>query len=365
MANSRAGSPSDEPASERRPTLADVARKAGVSTASASYALNGQPGVGEESRRRVLQAARQLGFRPNRLARALRQGQTKVLGLLLADIANPFYPELASAVVTEAATKGYEVFLSHSGSDREPHQSLAVNALRDHRCDGFVFTSVTEADRPLLTDLIATGVPIVQAVRRLEGLAADFVGIEDEAAGYDIARHVLSTGRRLPAILGGPRASSASRDRYKGYLRALDEFGTELLHPDLVDGDLTRESGRARAEAILADRSGSLPDVLICGNDMIALGAIDALLEAGLRVPRDMAVVGYDDMSFASSALIGLSTVHVPRAELGRTAVRMLLQRIENPDALPQSVILPHRVVARRTCGATNRRPANHIARQG
>lgn len=338
----------------KRPTLADVARAAGVSTAAVSYALNGLPGVSGDKRRRVLQIAKDMGFRPNRLARALRHGQTKMLGLLLADIANPFYPELASAIVTEASAQEYEVFLSQAGLHEELQRNV-ISALLDRQCDGMLFTSVIENDRALLAELLDDQVPFVQVVRHIEGLAADFVGIDDRAAGRDIARHVCASGRRRPVVLGGPQDSSASRDRLHGYLDAFLEYDIATIRPDLVDGELTRESGYARTRSLLIDKD--FPDALICGNDMIALGAIDALCESGRKVPTDVAVVGYDNMSFASSSLVGLTSVEVPRAELGRVAVRVLLERIDHPDRLPRRVILPHRVVVRRTCGAASAQP--------
>ncbi|MGH9107479.1 MAG: LacI family DNA-binding transcriptional regulator [Acidimicrobiales bacterium] len=335
----------------RRPTLADVAKVAGVSASSVSYALNGLPGVSERKRRHILAVARKLGFRPNRLASALRRGETKMLGLLLVDIANPFYPELASAVVTEAAAHGYEVFLSHTGLHDELKQS-AIRALLDRQCDGLLFTSVVQDDAGLLSGLVDDRVPFVQVVRQVDGLAADFVGIDDRAAGRDIARHLFAGGRRHPAILGGPQASSASRARLLGYLDACAEHRVQVRHRDLAEGELTHESGYSRTEELLARTDGPRPDALICGNDMIALGALDALLAKGFTIPDDMAVVGYDDMSFAGSELVGLTSVNVPRDEIGRQAVRALLHRINNMDGLAQKVILPHRVVVRRTCGA-------------
>jgi LacI family transcriptional regulator len=336
---------------QKRPTLADVAKRAGVSVAAVSYAINGLPGVSEHKRRRILQVARDIGFRPNRLATALRRGETRFLGLLLVDIANPFYPELASAVVTEATAHGYQAFLSHTGLHDELQRS-AIRTLLDHKCDGLLFTSVVQDDRPLLAELIAEGVPFVQMVRRVDGVLADFVGIDDKAAGYDIARHVLVSGRRCVSILGGPQGSSASRDRLLGYVDAISEFGAEIVYPELMEGELTHESGYRRVLQLLEAKNLKLPDALICGNDMIALGALDALLVNGLRIPEEVAVVGYDDMSFAGSQLVGLTSVGVPRNDIGRMAVRTLLHRIANPSAIPQKIILPHRVVVRRTCGA-------------
>jgi len=333
----------------RRATTADVARQARVSTAAVSYALNGRPGVSEESRRRVVAAAEELGFRPNRLARGLRRGKTRVLGLLLADIANPYYPEIASGVVEEATSRGYEVFLSHTGL-RQELQAREVGALCDHQVDGLIFTSAIEGDRPLLEGLLRERMPFVQVVRRLENLAADFVGMADKTAGREVGEHIVQIGRRRPLILNGPAESSASRARLTGYREGLSAHSVTLLRQDLVNGELTRESGYRRAAAAL-DARLEMPDALICGNDMIALGAIDAVLERGLSIPDDVAIVGYDDMFFASSPLVQLSTVRAPRQEMGAAAVQILLDRIEDADTQPRTVILPHSFVPRRTTG--------------
>src|SRR5581483_4243418 len=143
-----------------RVTLADVARRAGVSIATVSYAMNGRDGVGEQTRAHVLRVAEEVGFRPNRLATGLRTGQTRVLGLVLADITNPFYPEIAGGVIAAAAEAGYEVFLSHSGVDGRL-AAEEVRALCDHQCAALVFTSLTVDDGPLITDVVAANVPVV------------------------------------------------------------------------------------------------------------------------------------------------------------------------------------------------------------
>jgi DNA-binding LacI/PurR family transcriptional regulator len=147
-----------------RVTLAEVARRAGVSRAAASYAINGKAGVGEGTRQRVLAIAEELGFRRNRLASGLRHGHSKAIGLLLADVANPFYPEIASGVLAAADALDYEVFLSHTGDDSR-RQASEVYALLDHQCDGVILTTLTRADRRLLELLLRRGVPFVQLVR--------------------------------------------------------------------------------------------------------------------------------------------------------------------------------------------------------
>jgi LacI family transcriptional regulator len=333
----------------RRVTLSDVAERAGVSIAAVSYVLNGRGGVGEEKRRHILQIAEDLGFRPNRLAKGLRDGRSKVLGLLLADIANPFYPEIAAGVLDAAAEIGYEVFLGHTG-DRSIVQLREVGALLDHRCDGLIFTSLTDEDRPLLSRLLEDQVPFVQVVRRVTNVPADFVGIDDEAGGRQSVCHLLSLGYRDLAIVAGPRASSASRNRARGFERALAEHGIVLPAGRRVECELHRDKGY-QAASQLFDRAGR-PDAVACGNDVIALGVIDAIIDRGWKVPDDIAVIGYDDMSFASSRLVELSTVRQPREQMGREAVRLITERIEEPSLQPREVVLSHELVVRRTCGA-------------
>ena len=341
----------------RRVTLADVARRAGVSRAAASYVINGKPGVSQMTRERVLAVAEELEFRPNRLARGLRDGHSKAIGLLLADVSNPFYPEIAAGVLEVAKTLDYKVFLSHTGDDSRQQASEAY-ALVDHRCDGLIFTTLTSADRHLLEQLIRHSVPFVQLVRRVPGIAADFVGIDDESGGRVVGEHLLALGHRDIAVVAGPQQSSASRARAHGLCQTLASRGIALPPQRWAESSLTREGGYQAARRLLA--AARRPHAIACGNDVIALGVIDALMDAGLRVPGDVAVIGYDDMSFASSRLIGLTTIHQPRHEMGAEAARLLINRIQHPDSPPCERILAHRLVPRRTCGEGVRRPWPH-----
>jgi LacI family transcriptional regulator len=332
----------------RRVTLADVARQAGVSRAAASYVINGKPGVGPATRERVLAIAEELGFRPNRLARGLRQGHSKAIGLLLADVSNPFYTEIAAGVLDAARSLDYKVFLSNTGDDSR-QQAGEAHALLDHRCDGLVFTTLTSADRRLLEQLIRHGVPFVQMIRRVPGIAADFVGVDDESGGRAVGEHLLTLGHRDIALVLGPQQSSASRARAHGLCQALARRGISVPPQRKAESPLTREGGYRAARRLLD--ATPRPQAVACGNDVIALGVIDALIDVGLRVPADVAVIGYDDMSFASSRLIELTTIRQPRHEMGAEAARLLVNRISDPDALPCERIFPHQLVPRRTCG--------------
>ncbi len=340
-------SPVDAMPSTRRVTLASIARQAGVSTASVSHALNGQPGVSDETRTKILEIAQRVGFRPNQLARALRNGRSHVIGLLLADITNPFYPEIAAGVIRGSAELGHQTFVSDT---REGQITLrkTVDALLGHQCDGLIFTSLDEAARPILEELARLGIPFVQLVRHVPGVAADFVGVDDEGVGRVAAQHVLERGCRDVAVLAGPQTSSASRGRLAGARRCLESAGVVVGPHRLRECALTYESGYAEAIGLLA-AVASPPDAIICGNDVMALGAIDAIIDRGWRVPADVAVVGCDDMSFSSSRLIQLTTVALPREEMGLTAARFLADRIADPTLEARRRMLPHKLIVRRT----------------
>ena len=330
-----------------RVTLSDVAKRAGVSIATVSYVMNDRDGVGEQTRANVLRIADELGFRLNRVASGLRTGNTRVLGLVLADITNPFYPEIAGGVIAAAADAGFQVFLSHGGTDGGLDGEV-VQALCDHQCGALVFTSLVVSDGPLLADVVPAHMPIVQTVRRIPGIRADFVGIDDRAGAREAAQHLVELGHRDVAVLAGPSASSASSERTAGFLETLAEAGIAPSPESVLECSLTVDAGYRSARQLLESR-GRPPDAVLCGNDLIALGAVDAFLEAGLSVPDDVSVAGYDDIWFASSRLVQLTTVRQPRHEMGRAAVSLALERLADPGLPPREVIMDHELVVRRT----------------
>ena len=324
----------------------DVAREAGVSGAAVSYALRGVPGVSDEVRERILRVAEELGFRPSRLARELQAGTTKTIGLLLADIANPVYTEIAGGVVAAAAEEGYEVFVSHVGVDGSRQSEVAL-AQVDRKSSGLIFTSLTPDDKPLLAKLHSEKVPFVQLYRRVADDTSDWVGIDDYAGASEMASHVAATGRRKIAILGGPDSSSVSVNRVNGFRDALDKASLTAVNEPNVWGELTRASGALRARALFAEHPDA--DAVIGGNDLIAMGVMDVCREIGKRIPEDLALTGFDDMSFSSAGPLQLSTVTVPRDLMGRRAVRLLLRRIMGDESPPQVEQLPYTVEIRET----------------
>ncbi|MEV0733380.1 LacI family DNA-binding transcriptional regulator [Polymorphospora sp. NPDC050346] len=330
--------------SRRRVTQRDVARAVGVTSATVSYALNGQPGVSDELRERIAKVADEMGFRPSRLAVGLRLGHTDTIGLLVPDVANPFYPELASGVIEAAAAEGLQVFVSQVGLDGRD-QLRVITALVDSHCEGLLLTAVLPEDASMLKELQTRRIPFGLINRRIEDLPADWVGIDDFAAAKELVAQVVES-RRSVAIFGGPERSSVSAGRTAGALAALREAGLEPL-PDGRAGALTRDSGAERARALFDSRDRV--DLVVCGNDVIALGVMDVCYERGLSVPQDVAITGFDDMSFASAGPLRLTSVEVPRQEMGRRAVQTLRRRIAGFDGEAQVVELPYRIRRRST----------------
>ncbi|WP_433275038.1 LacI family DNA-binding transcriptional regulator [Pseudonocardia xinjiangensis] len=343
----------------RRTTMNDVARVAGVSSASVSYALTGAPGVSDELRERIRAIANELGYRPSLVAQGLKTGRARSIGLLLADITNPFYTEIAAGAVAAAGDLGYEVLISHVGlgqdadGDDADHAGAArlatvARAHIDRYSSGLLLTSLLARDQPLLAELRRTHVPAVQLYRRVPGEPSDWVGIDDHAAAGEIINHLLTTGRRHIAVLGGQRSSYASAAREAGFVDALSAAG---LQPANLDqgrwGDISRRSGLERARELFA--RGTPIDAVACGNDLIALGVLDACREDGFAVPDDVAVTGLDDMSFASVGPLQLTTVTVPRELIGRRGVQMLFRRIEGNSGPPVEEVLPHQLRPRDT----------------
>jgi LacI family transcriptional regulator len=351
----------------------DIARVAGVSSASVSYALTGAAGVSEELRERIRAIAKELGYRPSLLAQGLKTGRVRSIGLLLADITNPFYTEIAAGAAAAARAEGYEVLISHVGLGEETdvgpdlipspghdpadpgvtdpgaaRLATVAHAHIDRYSSGLIFTSLLARDRPLLAELRRVHIPVVQLYRRIPDEPSDWVGIDDRAAADEMMSHLVATGRRRVAVLAGPRSSNASSDRAAGFRDALHRAGLRPVNEARgFWGEISRRSGLERARELLAGDTGF--DAVACGNDLIALGVLDACREVGRDVPGDTAVTGFDDMNFASVGPLQLSTVTVPRELIGGRGVHLLLKRVGGESGPPVQVALPHRIRVRDT----------------
>jgi LacI family transcriptional regulator len=303
-----------------------VARQAGVSQSTVSRALRGDPRVRAETRRRIAEAARRLGYVPNSVASNLATSSTRTIAVIVSDLTNPFFPSLLTPVHDELRLMGYRVVLLTERTDIPTGQD-ALSRLLDHSIDGVLVTTATLGSR-FADELLARNLPLVLLNRYVDGLEVDRAIADNHEAGRLSGRHLLDLGHERIAVIRGPSNTSTSRDRHAGLLDVLAESGV-TLHPELVrEGPFSHHTGYQYAREFL--RLPEPPTAIICGNDIIAFGALDAAKSLGVAVPEQVSVLGFDDVPMAAWEVFQLTTVRQPLTDMASAAARMLAERIES-----------------------------------
>ncbi|WP_234046357.1 LacI family DNA-binding transcriptional regulator [Streptomyces adelaidensis] len=327
--------------------IKDVAAEAGVSVATVSRVLNDHPSVSEDARARVVAAVAVLGYRPNAVARSLRTDQTHTLGLVISDVMNPYFTELARAVEEEARALGYSVIIGNA-DERPELQDHHVRNLLDRRIDGLL-VSPTDGGSPLMLDAARAGTPMVFVDRWIPGVDVPVVRAEGRGAVRDLVAHLYGLGHRRLAIIAGPAATTTGRERVEAFREALGEHGLALPDAYIGQGDFQAESGRRVTEGFLD--LPEPPEVVFAADNLMALGALDAVRARGLRVPEDIGLAAFDDIPWFVHTDPPITAIAQPTGELGRAAVRVLVDRIEGRAPLAEPDALPARLVVRRSCG--------------
>ncbi|UCI21834.1 LacI family transcriptional regulator [Mesorhizobium sp. B2-1-8] len=327
-------------------TLRDVAARAGVSVATASKALNDQGRMTAETRERIRDTARSLGFRPNSLAQSLLRRRSFTVGLLTNDTYGRFSLPLMSGISDALVDAGVSVFLCNVEEDPRLGQ-LHVEAMLDKRVDGIIATG-KRIDRHLPVDLSNLHVPVIYAFTQPDPDAVAFVS--DDAGGARLAiEHFCRLGRKRIAHVTGPASFAVVHERAQAYRAALTENGLPAIEPLL---GAWSEAWGHEAVAKLFDTNGEKPDAVFCGNDQIARGVIDALRERGLGVPNDVGVIGFDNWEIVAEATRPpLTSIDMNLAALGREAGLTLLSQVGGKPATPGIRKLPCRLVVRQSCG--------------
>lgn len=329
-------------------TIKEVAGRAGVSSATVSHVINGTRYVSDAVREQVLNAMAELGYRPNALARSLRSGQTHTLGLILPDSANPFFAEVGHSIEIAAFDQGYSVILCNTENDFAK-ETLYMDVLTKKQVDGMIF--VATGDRSdSLKNLVEMEVPTVVMDRDFPELELDVVLTDNLQGGYLATQYLISLGHKRIGCIAGPSGINPSARRVTGYKQAL-EAARLAIEPKLVmNGDFHPETGWEAGRAMLSQPNP--PTAIFACNDLMAMGVLRAAAELGLRVPDDLAVVGYDDIEFASYTNPPLTTIKQPKDEMGLATLRFLLGRIKDKQSAPQRALLPVSLVIRGSCGA-------------
>jgi LacI family transcriptional regulator len=359
----------------RSMTLRDVAARAGVHPATASRALNPQTRslVNDATAARVSRAAAELGYRPNPIARSLKTSRSGSIGTVIPDLNNPLFPPIVRGIEDVLSEAGYSALIVNTDNDPD-REAAQVASLRTRQVEGLIFATA-RLRHPLLEQLVRDGVAMVLVNRKVESAAIPSV-ICDDASGVAAAvRHLVELGHRRIAHLAGPQSTSTGSVRLRAYRQAIADAGLaeESLAADGAADDglagrgalievcdyWTEEEG-AKAVRRLLDR-GARCTAILAGNDLLALGAYDALGERGLVCPDDVSVVGFNDIRFMDKLRPPLTSVHIPHYEIGAEAARVLLERLTNGSIPAKSVLLPPSLVVRQsTCSPRRPRRSRH-----
>ena len=325
-----------------------MASQAGVSVGTVSNVLNRPDIVAASTRNRVLAAINELGFVPNDAARQLRRGRGRTLGLVVLDVANPFFTDVARGVEDAIGAAGMAVIFCNSDGD-PAKESRYLDLLEEQRVQGVLITPVDDANERLVR-LRERGVLVILLDRRSTRPDVCSVSVDDQLGGELAMRHLIEAGHRRIAFVGGPWRLEQVRDRYTGALRALREAGLdEKQHLRRFDTPSpTVTAGRDAASRILGQPRSSRATAVFCANDLLALGVLQELTRQQVRVPEEIALVGYDDIDFAAAAAVPLSSVRQPRQRLGQTAAQLMLAEANDPEGHQhQQVVFEPELVVR------------------
>jgi LacI family transcriptional regulator len=312
-------------------SIREVAAHAGVSVATVSNVLNRPEIVAQPTRDRVHASIRELGFVRNESARQLRAGRSRTIGLVVLDVANPFFTDLARGVEDEASKAGYAVILCNS-DDQERKEKRYLELLEEHRVQGVLITPVAGAGSRLAR-LQRRGTPVVLVDSRSASRGQCSVAVDDVLGGDLAVSHLLATGHERIAYLSGPPAIRQVADRREGALRALRRAGRDAADLQVIAaGGLNVGAGQKAGAEVAALSAGARPTAVFCANDLIALGVLQEMTRNRIRVPEDISIVGYDDIDFAAAAAVPLTSVRQPRQQLGHSAARLLLDEAADDD---------------------------------
>ena len=329
-------------------SMNDVARRAGVSIATVSRVLNNSSSVNDETRSKILKAIKDLKYQPSRVAKRLRSksGPSNLLGVLIPDIQNPFYVDVLRGIEDIAYKNNYAIIMCNFSQD-EKKEAMYLEILESEAIDGLIAAPANEDDIRL-KKIVNNGLPVVCVDRGLNGIDVDVVWVNNEAGAYSAVEYLIKAGYKKIAHIGGLTSIPSSRLREAGYLKALSDNNLEAHAGFLIHGNSSYESGVIFTEQLLSQ--SNRPDALFTGNNLITLGALEVIHKKGLKIPDDIAIIGFDDMSWANSLNPPLSAVRQPAYEIGKRAGEMLIQRIHDPKRPCIQMTLNSELMVRSSC---------------
>jgi LacI family transcriptional regulator len=316
-----------------RVTLKDIAIDTGFSINTVSRALNGKAEVHAATKEKILAAASRLGYRANRLAKGLRSNKTGTIGVIVTDVANPFFSALVKGIAKAARELDYSIILQDS-DEKYAGEQEAIHVLLAEQVDGILITPV-QSDKETIASLSQARFPFVLVGRYFQDLDTNYVVPDDYRGGLLATEHLLSQGYTRIAMVNGPLHISSARERFQGYADAQARHGIAIDRSLVVTGALTVEEGFDLARSIL--KHAPPPSAIVTYSDFVAFGVMQAVREVGLSIPEDIAVVGFDDVWMASCLQVPLTTIRSPKEELGRQAMLLLVQKLRNDQTISET----------------------------
>jgi len=329
-----------------RVTLKDIAKASGVDVSTVSRSLTGAYGIHKSTREKVLAIAAELNYRPNRIARGLATGRSHTLGLVVSDIRNPFFADVARGAEDAAFAAGCDLVLCNS--DLDPQKQMHyIQLMLDKHVDGVLMNSVGALDRAQQEFLSSTGIPVVLLNKPRSISNFSTVTADNAEGGFLAGSYIADFGHKKIAHLTGPREDGNLRERGRGFLRAM--AGRPDVAPMVIHGSHNFDGGYAMMRSALEREPGTT--AIFAGNDVLAFGAVRAIIEAGLNVPSDISIVGFDNVEISAVIHPPLTTIHQPKYEMGRAAVEILLAAADQKKAvLPEHRILGVQLIERQSC---------------
>lgn len=334
-------------------TLKQIADELGISAMTVSRAINNKSNVDEKTRERVLKTAEQMGYTPNYLAKGLVSKKTNTIGVVLPEISHAFFPEVVRGIEEVTHSSDYQLILTHSAESYDRERN-AIQTLRSQRVDGLLVSSCqSEKDFSLYKDVIEAGMPLVFFDRSIEGIGASCVKVNDRESSQKATEHLIGHGYKKIGHLSGPVKVSIGYERYRGYQDAMEEAGLPVKDEWVVDSGFQEEGGRRGMKKLLDLPADLRPEAVMAVNDPCAFGAMEAIYEAGLRIPEDIAIVGFTDEIRAALISCPLTTIHQPAYEVGKRGAQKLLKVIENKEEPLETIEIKTELIVRRSCGCS------------
>ncbi len=328
--------------------LNEVAKEAGVSIATVSRVINNNPNVNSETRIKVQQVIKTLKYKPNRVAKRLRtrSSSSNLIGVLIPDIQNPFYVEVLRGIEDVAYKNNYALIMCNFAQE-EKKEKLYLDILRSESIDGLIAAPTSEYDQEVIS-LVKENLPIVCVDRGLKDVDVDVVLVENQSGAFSAVNHLAKSGYKRIAYISGLPKIPSSQQREKGYVEALKANNLKIDRSLIKYGDSRHESGVKLCEDLL--NLANPPDAIFAGNNLITLGALETIHNKNLRIPADIAIIGFDDMYWSISLNPPLTAVRQPAYEIGKHAAEQLILRINDPSRPTLSMILKTELMIRSSC---------------